>query len=125
MAIAGGACLLEKHFTHDRTASGPDHGASLEEEELARYVHLARRAWRMRGAIEKAPADIEGDVRLASRQSLTATRDLPAGHALRREDLTIKRPGTGLSPARMTEIIGRVLKRPTRADMPLTEDDLP
>jgi len=120
LAVAGGACLLEKHFTWDRAAPGPDHAASLDEEGLAEYVRLAHRAWTMRGPIEKKVSDVERDVREVSRQSLTATRDLPAGHTLAQADLTIKRPGTGLSPARMEEIIGRTLACAIEADMPLT-----
>jgi N,N'-diacetyllegionaminate synthase len=124
LAVAGGACLLEKHFTHDRDAPGPDHAASLDEEGLAEYVRLAHRAWTMRGPIEKKVSDVEADVRTVSRQSLTSTRDLPAGHVLTREDLAIKRPGTGISPARLEEIIGRTLACAIEADMPVTGEHL-
>jgi N-acetylneuraminate synthase/N,N'-diacetyllegionaminate synthase len=124
LAVASGACLLEKHFTHDRNAPGPDHAASLDEEGLAEYVRLAHRAWTMRGPIEKKVSDVERDVREVSRQSLTTTRDLPAGHVLAREDLAIKRPGTGISPARLEEIIGRPLGEALEADMPLIEEHL-
>jgi N,N'-diacetyllegionaminate synthase len=124
LAVASGACLLEKHLTHDRTATGPDHAASLDEEGLKEYVRLAHRAWTMCGPIEKKVCDVERDVREVSRQSLTTTRDLPAGHMLVRQDLAIKRPGTGLSPARLEEIIGRPLGKAIEADMPLTGDHL-
>ena len=124
LAVASGACLLEKHFTHNRAAPGPDHAASLDEAGLTEYVRLAHRAWTMRGPIEKKVSDVERDVREVSRQSLTSTRDLPAGHTLVRTDLTIKRPGTGISPARMEEIIGRPLAHALEADMPLIEEHL-
>lgn len=124
LAVASGACLLEKHFTHNRAAPGPDHAASLDEEGLTEYVRLAHRAWTMRGPIEKKVSDVERDVRDVSRQSLTTARDLPAGHVLTREDLTIKRPGTGISPARMEEIIGRPVAHALGADMPLIEEHL-
>ena len=119
LAVAGGACVLEKHLTLDRSAPGPDHAASLDPEELREYVRLARRAWTMRGPIVKTVLDRERDVRAVSRQSLTATRDLPAGHVLTREDLTVKRPGTGLSPACLNEVEGRTLACPIEADTPL------
>ncbi len=122
LAVAGGACLLEKHLTHDRAASGPDHAASLEWEGLAEYVRLARRAWRMRGSYQKRPSAGEREIRAVSRQSLTATRDLPAGHVIAAGDLTVKRPGTGISPARLDEVTGRTLARPISADTPLTPE---
>ncbi|MDY7108762.1 MAG: N-acetylneuraminate synthase family protein [Planctomycetota bacterium] len=124
LAVASGACLLEKHFTHDRSAPGPDHTASLDEQGLKEYVRLAHRAWTMRGPIEKRVSDAERDVREASRQSLTATRDLPAGHTLTREDLAIKRPGTGISPARLGEIVGRTLACAVKANMPLNDQQI-
>lgn len=124
MAVASGACLLEKHFTWDRSAPGPDHAASLDEEGFAEYVRLAHRAWTMRGPIEKKVSDVERDVREVSRQSLSTTRDLPAGHTLTTHDLTIKRPGTGISPARCHEVVGRSLALAVKTDMPLKDKHL-
>jgi len=124
LAVAGGACLLEKHLTWSRDAPGPDHAASLDPDGLREYVRLAHRAWRMRGPIEKRVQEIERDVRRVSRQSLTAVRFLPAGHVLEGRDLTCKRPGTGLSPARLGEVVGRSLARAVDADMPLVDEDL-
>jgi len=124
LAVAGGACLLEKHLTLDASAPGPDHAASLEPSALAEYVRLAHRAWRMRGPIAKVVSESERDVRRVARQSVTTTRDLAAGHVLMQDDLTIKRPGTGLPPARLAAITGRTLVRAIDADMPLTEEHL-
>lgn len=137
-AVLMGACVLEKHITLDRSLPGPDHAASLEPPALARYVREARRARRLaadyphyarriaalvrRGT--KLVLERERDVRTVSRQSIVARSDLPAGHTLRREDLTFKRPGTGLEPFRLEEVLGRRLARPVRADRPLVEDDL-
>ncbi len=124
MAVAGGACLLEKHYTLDRNAQGPDHASSLDPNGLAEYVRLAHRAWRMRGPIEKVVSAIERDVRLVSRQSLTTTRRLLAGHVISCEDITIKRPGTGISPAYLDMTIGRTVAIAVEADMPLCEERL-
>ena len=125
-AVRRGACVLEKHLTYDRRAAGPDHAASLEPEEFARYVAAARSA--PIGAVgaggEKRVLDCERDVREVSRQSLTTTRGLPAGHLLGAGDLTIKRPGTGLEPWRMEEVVGRLLGRCVEGDMPLVMGDL-
>jgi sialic acid synthase SpsE len=78
----------------------------------------------MAGRSEKAVSPLEADVRLGSRQSVTAVRALPAGHRLVPGDLTIKRPGTGLSPARLATVLGRELARPVAADALLHEEDL-
>jgi N,N'-diacetyllegionaminate synthase len=74
--------------------------------------------------VEKTVLPIEEDVRLFSRQSLTTTRELPAGHALGRDDLTIKRPGTGLPPYELEAVLGRRLVRDVGADLPLMPEDL-
>jgi N-acetylneuraminate synthase/N,N'-diacetyllegionaminate synthase len=134
-AVRRGACILEKHLTHSRAARGPDHAASLEPDQLARYIENARAAaQKLRARIRPLPARatpprkrvlaIEMDVRRLSRQSLVPARDLPAGHTLRREDLAIKRPGTGLEPWMLEATLGRRLRRPLTADTPLTGDDL-
>ncbi|MFA9478615.1 N-acetylneuraminate synthase family protein [Phycisphaerales bacterium AB-hyl4] len=124
LAVASGAVVLEKHVTYDRAAVGPDHAVSLEPDTFAEYVRLARQAATMTGPRCKAVLSIENDVRQVSRQSLCATRDLPADHVLTREDLTIKRPGTGLPAAVLMETIGRRLARPVRANDLLLADDL-
>lgn len=124
LAVAAGACLLEKHLTYDRRASGPDHAASLDPSQFSRYVDHTRRAWRMTGERTKALRPIELDVRTVSRQSLTSTHALTAGHRLASEDLTVKRPGTGLEPWLLDEVIGQTLARDVAADQPLTADDL-
>ena len=124
LAVASGACILEKHLTHDRHAAGPDHAASLDPEGFAEYVRLARRAWTMLGKREKTVLPIEEDVRAAARQSIVTRRALSAGHEITVGDLTIKRPGTGLSPAMLEQVIGRITSRSIDADVPLVKDDL-
>lgn len=134
IAVACGACILEKHLTYDRAAKGPDHAASLDPDAFARYVRLARAARvdppvisphdpRL-GPCEKRVLDCERDVRAVSRQSIVASRSLPAGHAISTDDLTIKRPGAGLPPWRLRETIGHRLARAVEADTPLSDEDL-
>ena len=118
IAVAAGACMLEKHLTYDRAARGPDHRASLDPRQFAEYVRLARRAHTMLGPSAKRVLPCEADVRRVSRQSLVATRDLPAGHTIERSDLTVKRPGVGVGPWRLNETIGRRLANAVRADTP-------
>jgi len=124
LAVAAGACLLEKHLTHDPAAPGPDHAVSLGPAELGRYVAAAHRAAVRLGPIAKACQPIERDVRTVSRQSLCPARDLPAGHRLGPDDLVVKRPGTGVPAAAYRSTLGRTLARAVAADHPLRPEDL-
>jgi N-acetylneuraminate synthase/N,N'-diacetyllegionaminate synthase len=124
LAVAAGACILEKHLTHDRGAAGPDHAASLDPVQFAEYVRLARRAARMVGASRKELQDVERDVRRVSRQSLVAARDIAAGTFITAADLCVKRPGTGICASRIDEIVGRRTVRAVEADRVLVDEDL-
>ncbi|MCH7572213.1 MAG: N-acetylneuraminate synthase family protein, partial [Planctomycetes bacterium] len=124
LAVASGACLLEKHLTYNRQAIGPDHAASLDPKEFEKYVRLAHRASKMLGPIEKCVLPEELDIRETSRQSLTTRNELPCGHILRREDLTIKRPGIGISPSELDSVIGKQLLTSVDKDMPLLREHL-
>lgn len=125
-AVAAGACVLEKHLTYDTRADGPDHAASLDPEGFAEYVERARavRCVEIPGEGEKSVFDCELDVRSVSRQSVTATRSLLRGHVLARDDLTIKRPGVGVEPWRIDELIGQPLARDVAADAPIVAADI-
>jgi sialic acid synthase SpsE len=111
LAVASGACIVEKHFTYDRTAAGPDHSASADPEQFAQYVKLIRRAEVLRGSAGKRVLEIEKDVRRVSRQSLVVSRDVLAGHVLQEADLTVQRPGIGISAADVETAVGRVVSR--------------
>jgi len=116
LAVACGACFLEKHLTLDRTAKGPDHAASLEAAGMAEYVRQAKLGFAMRGAFEKVVQDTERGVREQTRQSVVTREDLKAGTVLTREMLTVKRPGTGVPAAEMERVIGKQLMRDVGAD---------
>ena len=124
VAAAAGAVVLEKHLTHDRNATGPDHAASLDPAGLAEYVRRVREAEQMLGRRVKRPDAIESDVRRVSRQSLCALRAMPAGHTLTRDDLTVKRPGTGIPAAQLGAVVGQKLKNPVKENDLIYEDDL-
>lgn len=126
LAVAAGACVVEKHLTYNRQASGPDHAASLDPVGFTHYVQLIRQAQEMLGPLQKRCLPCEQDVRLASRQAVCAQRDLPAGHILTREDLTIKRPcpPDALPAAELPRLIGRRLARAVAANNLLRRDDL-
>jgi N-acetylneuraminate synthase len=109
-AVAAGANLLEKHFTLDRSLSGPDHLASLEPGELTALVKAVRGIESALGDGVKQPAASELANAAVVRRSLHAARALPAGHMLKAGDLVVLRPGTGLPPTLRDRLVGRRLR---------------
>lgn len=122
LAVAAGACMVEKHLTYDKEAEGPDHAASFDPTEFAEYVDLIGLAESER--LGGDDAELEADVRRVSRQSVCAVRDLRAGEVVRREDVTVKRPGTGIPAARLGEVVGKKLTRDVKANYLLHEGDV-
>jgi N,N'-diacetyllegionaminate synthase len=114
-AVSAGACIIEKHLTHDRSAAGPDHAASADPAQFFEYVRLIRLADEMRGRGSKRVLEIERDVRTVSRQSIVAARDIPAGRRITEDDLTVQRPGTGIPAAAMPALLGRTCAHFTSA----------
>jgi N,N'-diacetyllegionaminate synthase len=110
-AVALGACVLEKHFTLDRSLPGPDHRASLEPGELTLLVARVRRVESALGDGVKAPTAAELENAVLIRRSLAAASDLAAGTVLERAMMTALRPGTGIPAARLDELVGRRLRR--------------
>ncbi|NJL32178.1 MAG: N-acetylneuraminate synthase [Phycisphaerales bacterium] len=124
LATAAGACVLEKHLTLDVHADGPDHAASLDPVHFSHYVDLVRQAEAAWGALRKNCQEVEREVRLVSRQSVCAKRDLPAGHKLTGDDLTVRRPGTGIPAKQMDMLLGHRLVRAVAAGVLLQLNDL-
>lgn len=111
-AAARGAVVIEKHFTLDRSLPGPDHPASLEPTELKQMVIAIRNVQRALGDGVKRPASArECGNRSVARKSIVAARPIAAGETFTEENLTTKRPGTGINPMRWEEVIGRTAKR--------------
>jgi len=106
-AVAMGACVIEKHFTLDRTLPGPDHRASLEPEELAALVKSIRNVEAALGHGRKEPAASEAETAAVARRSLVAARDIDPGTVLAEWHIAVKRPGTGLPPSMRKYLIGR------------------
>lgn len=123
LARALGAGVIEKHFTLDRTQRGPDHAASLEPNELKILVRSVRDVDVSLGSSEKKPTPAEMEMRRVARRSLVLAVDVPAGIPLARGHIAVRRPGTGLSPARLEETLGRRLRRAGRAGDVLTAED--
>lgn len=105
-AVALGACVIEKHFTLDRSLPGPDHRASLEPAELRELVRSIRRVETALGNGRKVPTASEAETAKVARRSLVAARDIPAGATLKRDMVVLRRPGTGLSPAMLNGLLG-------------------
>lgn len=119
-AVALGACVVEKHFTLDRTLSGPDHGASLEPNELSALVKGIRIVEAALGTGRKEPAATEANTSMVARRSLVAACDIPLMTVLTEQHIAIKRPGTGLPPAMREYLVGRRARTMIPADTLLT-----
>lgn len=110
-AVAMGACLIEKHFTLDRNLPGPDHAASLEPDELKAMVEAIRNIELALGHGRKEPSVSELKIKQVARKSIVASRPIRSGEIFSADNLCAKRPGTGLSPMRWDEVIGRPARR--------------
>jgi N,N'-diacetyllegionaminate synthase len=118
-----GMDLLEKHFTLDRGMEGPDHPFAIEPEELRALVRGVRdvEAAMGNGRLE-GPAPEEAEMHRLARRSVIAARPIAAGTAIRREDLTIKRPGFGIAPKELEHVVGRVAQVDIEFDDIITWD---
>lgn len=123
-AVALGASVLEKHLTLDRSLPGPDQAASLEPHELAELVARVRRVEAARGDGVKRPAAGELALARVVRRSLAAAHDLSAGTVLAPAHLVALRPGTGIPPHRLPELVGRTLARDVAAGELLVDADV-
>lgn len=115
-AVAMGAKVIEKHFTLDKTLPGPDHKASMSPEELRNLVVGIRRVEKALGDEEKKPSEVEEKNKLVARKSIVAARDIAKGQLLTEDNLTTKRPGTGINPMMWDEVIGTVAIRDFEED---------
>lgn len=106
-AAALGAEVIEKHFTLDRAMEGPDHRASLEPDELAAMVKAVRNVERALGdGIKRRTASEERNMNIA-RKSIVAAEHIKAGEPFTESNLTVKRPGNGISPMEWHQVLGK------------------
>ena len=117
-AAALGATIIEKHFTLDRNMEGPDHKASLEPDELAAMVSGIRHIQMALGTGDKTPSPSEKKNITVARKSIVARKQIKAGEVFTEENITVKRPGTGISPMKWFDILG------TEAIRDFAEDEL-
>ena len=122
-SVALGAAIIEKHFTLDRSGGGPDDSFSLEPPELAALCQGSRTAWDALGRVDYGRKSSEqGNVQF--RRSLYFVRDLPAGASISADAVRSIRPGFGLAPKHLDEVVGRKAARQIRKNTPVTKEDL-
>jgi N,N'-diacetyllegionaminate synthase len=115
-AVALGATVIEKHFTLSRNMKGPDHRASLEPDELKNMVEAIRNVEKALGDGIKKPSKSEsGNISIA-RKSIVAARDIKKGEIFSENNITTKRPGTGINPMRWSMVLGKVSKSDLKKD---------
>lgn len=123
-AVALGASVIEKHFTLSRNLPGPDHNASLEPAEMSRMIQSIRNIEAAMGTGIKSPTPSEEKNIVAARRSIHLARDLQAGHIITVDDLIMKRPGNGISPMLIDQVIGKRLNTDLSSDVLLKFEDL-
>ena len=117
-AVSLGATIIEKHITLDSNMPGPDHKASMEPKDFQDMVSAIRNIERGLGNGIKAPTSEELEMRTVARKSLVANKKIEKGEIFTQENLTVKRPGNGVSPMSINEVIG------TKAVYSFEENDL-
>ena len=123
-ATAKGAVVIEKHFTLDHTMEGWDHAMSAQPEEMLALVEGARRVYAALGSSRRVISEKEHQMAKVMRRSIVTTRALKAGDILREENLTYRRPGTGIAPNLATQLIGLKVVRDVSEDAVLQTEDL-
>lgn len=123
-AAAMGARVLERHFTYDKKAEGPDHQLSADPAEMKWLVDSVRTFEVMRGSGIKRPADSERTTRINNRKSVVLNVAVQAGERLTKDHLAIKRPGYGIPPKDFERVLGRAAAKAMEADSVLTWEDL-
>ena len=108
-AVALGACVVEKHFTLDKTMDGPDHKASLNPDEFKAMVDAIRNVEVAMGDGVRKFSQNELEIKKVARKSIVLNQDVPEGTVLKRDMLSIKRPGTGIPPKFIDKIVGKTV----------------
>jgi len=123
-AVALGATVIEKHFTLDNSMSGPDHKASLEPQQLQQLVSSIRNVEKALGNAVKEASDSEKKNISVARKSIHVNKALQKGSVVTKEDLVMKRPGDGISPMRMFDIVGKKVITDIAEDHKINFSDL-
>lgn len=123
LSVALGASIIEKHLTLDKTMAGPDHKASLDPNEFAALVAAVRDAECVLGTGEKRMFASEAEIAKVARKSLVTSRPVKKGEKFTEQNLTVKRPGTGLPPAVFDMVLGKKATQHLPAETLITDAD--
>jgi len=121
-AVALGAVVIEKHFTLDKKLPGPDHSSSVTPDELKSLTEKIRRTELSLGSDRKSPSAVERENAVGVRRSIVASRTIRKGAIIHTEDISFKRPATGLSPVYYDRIVGKKAAKEIAEDEILQED---
>ena len=124
VAVALGAKIIERHFTLDRTMKGGDHAASLEPQGFAKMVRDIRHIEEAMGSTEKKIQESEAPVFRKLAKSIVSAVDINSGDSITADMLTTKGPGTGISPMRLNDLIGKISKIDIPEDQVIMEEDI-
>jgi N-acetylneuraminate synthase len=122
-AVAVGACLIEKHFTLDRSQKGPDHKVSIEPHELKQLVEGVRAIEQAMGS-EKRILDDEKEIVAWARESVVSLRDIKKGSSITKDMVWVKRPGGGIPAKELGKVIGQKAKKDIPANSLIKLEDL-
>ncbi len=123
-AVTKGVEVIEKHFTLDKNMEGPDHKASMNPQELYDWVKAIRNIEKALGSGVKEPSEIELKIALIARKSIVSIKDLKKGDIITTENISIKRPGTGISPIFFKKCIGKKVKNDIPTDSVINWEDI-
>lgn len=115
-AVAMGATIIEKHFTIDKTMDGPDHKSSIDPEELKAMVISIRNIEKALGSSIKKPSKSEKPNIIMARKSIVASKSIKKGELFTEKNITVKRPGIGISPMKWDTTLGKVAERDYQID---------
>ena len=123
-AVALGACVIEKHFTLDRTMIGPDHAASAEPRGMELIKKYSRAVWQSLGSSERDMNEHEQAARIKYGVSVTSKRDIPSGKVIDEDDIMVKCPGGGISPVQFWNLFGKKATKDIAADKTIYDGDI-
>lgn len=124
LAVSMGACMIEKHFTLDKKMDTPDSFFSADPAEMSELVEKVRQTEKALGSFEKKPTAEEERNKLEVRKSVVTRKKIKKGEMIQRDSVAIKRPGTGIEPKRLTDVIGKRALRDLEADQVISWDEI-
>lgn len=123
-AVALGACVIEKHFTLDRTMIGPDHAASAESRGMELIKKYSTSVWQSLGSYNRVLNEQEKEARIKYGVSVTSRRAIPAGKVIEEADIMVKCPGGGISPVEYWDLFGKKATKDIAVDKTIYEGDI-